>query len=103
MSSSDYAMRLKTTGRNERCPCGSGRKYKKCHLAEDEAASAAALKVRQEEARSKAKASEGQEGESDPKAVDESTRSIKRQKKQPGSKGRGSGGIPKNIARRGAV
>ena len=24
-------------GRNEPCPCGSGRKYKKCHLAEDEA------------------------------------------------------------------
>ncbi len=24
-------------GRNEPCPCGSGRKYKKCHLAQDEA------------------------------------------------------------------
>ncbi|MSP63348.1 MAG: hypothetical protein EXR72_23995 [Myxococcales bacterium] len=23
-------------GRNERCPCGSGKKYKKCHLGEDE-------------------------------------------------------------------
>ena len=29
--------RLKT-GRNEACPCGSGRKYKKCCLAKDEAA-----------------------------------------------------------------
>ncbi|HEY2830566.1 MAG TPA: SEC-C domain-containing protein, partial [Thermoanaerobaculia bacterium] len=30
-----------TTGRNDPCPCGSGRKYKKCHLAADTAASAA--------------------------------------------------------------
>ena len=28
--------RLASTGRNEPCPCGSGKKYKKCHLAEDE-------------------------------------------------------------------
>jgi tetratricopeptide (TPR) repeat protein len=28
--------RLATTGRNEPCPCGSGKKYKKCHLALDE-------------------------------------------------------------------
>jgi tetratricopeptide (TPR) repeat protein len=30
--------RLAATGRNEPCPCGSGKKYKKCHLQEDEAA-----------------------------------------------------------------
>jgi len=30
------------TPRNAPCPCGSGRKYKKCHLAEDEAREAAA-------------------------------------------------------------
>lgn len=29
-------------GRNAPCPCGSGRKYKNCHLAEDEAAERAA-------------------------------------------------------------
>ena len=29
-------------GRNDPCPCGSGRKYKKCHLAADEAAHAQA-------------------------------------------------------------
>jgi tetratricopeptide (TPR) repeat protein len=28
--------RLASTGRNDPCPCGSGKKYKKCHLAEDE-------------------------------------------------------------------
>jgi len=26
-------------GRNDPCPCGSGKKYKKCHLAQDEAQS----------------------------------------------------------------
>ncbi|MGD0836154.1 MAG: SEC-C metal-binding domain-containing protein [Polyangia bacterium] len=30
--------RLSATGRNDPCPCGSGRKYKKCHLVADEAA-----------------------------------------------------------------
>ena len=34
--------RLAATGRNELCPCGSGKKYKKCHLAEDEGSSIAA-------------------------------------------------------------
>jgi hypothetical protein len=29
-------------GRNDPCPCGSGRKYKKCHLDEDEASARAA-------------------------------------------------------------
>ena len=29
-------MRNKTVGRNDLCPCGSGRKYKRCCLAEDE-------------------------------------------------------------------
>jgi hypothetical protein len=30
--------RLSTAGRNDPCPCGSGKKYKKCHLRDDEAA-----------------------------------------------------------------
>jgi tetratricopeptide (TPR) repeat protein len=33
--------RLAATGRNDPCPCGSGKKYKKCHLAEDEGVTAA--------------------------------------------------------------
>ncbi len=32
------ATRLSATGRNDVCPCGSGKKYKKCHLQADEAA-----------------------------------------------------------------
>jgi SEC-C motif len=35
-------------GRNEPCPCGSGKKYKQCHLAADEA--------KEREARAKASA-----------------------------------------------
>jgi tetratricopeptide (TPR) repeat protein len=31
-------VRLAATGRNDGCPCGSGKKYKKCHLAADEQA-----------------------------------------------------------------
>ncbi len=34
--------RLQATGRNEPCPCGSTKKYKKCHLQADEAAVAPA-------------------------------------------------------------
>ncbi|MES1166330.1 MAG: SEC-C metal-binding domain-containing protein, partial [Verrucomicrobiota bacterium] len=32
--------RLAVTGRNDACPCGSGKKYKKCHLVGDEQAAA---------------------------------------------------------------
>jgi hypothetical protein len=32
--------RLRDTGRNDACPCGSGKKYKKCHLPIDEQTSA---------------------------------------------------------------
>jgi tetratricopeptide (TPR) repeat protein len=35
-------VRLAATGRNDACPCGSGKKYKKCHLAADEQAAAPA-------------------------------------------------------------
>jgi tetratricopeptide (TPR) repeat protein len=34
-------VRLADTGRNDPCPCGSGKKYKKCHLAADQGAVAA--------------------------------------------------------------
>jgi hypothetical protein len=32
----------KDVGRNDPCPCGSGKKYKNCHLDKDEAAARAA-------------------------------------------------------------
>ena len=101
MSGSDYAMRLKTTGRNERCPCGSGRKYKQCHLAEDESARTVAADARREEARA-ARAAEDTDGKGNNKPPSKNARANLK-KKQPGSKGRGLDGKPKNIARRGAV
>ncbi len=43
MSENEAALRLRTAGRNDDCPCGSGKKYKKCHLREDEEASSRSL------------------------------------------------------------
>jgi tetratricopeptide (TPR) repeat protein len=37
--------RLTDTGRNDPCACGSGKKYKKCHLAADQAAAAPPAEV----------------------------------------------------------
>lgn len=38
MSALEAAERLKSAGRNDDCPCGSKKKYKKCHLRADEEA-----------------------------------------------------------------
>jgi tetratricopeptide (TPR) repeat protein len=38
-------IRLAETGRNDVCPCGSGKKYKKCHLRQDEEATAAPVEM----------------------------------------------------------
>ncbi len=42
MADQDWQSRIKT-GRNDDCPCGSKKKYKKCHLRADEAAQSAVL------------------------------------------------------------
>jgi hypothetical protein len=52
----DYLRRLRDTGRNDDCPCGSGKKYKKCHLREDEAKESKSLAKTADEARKKAEA-----------------------------------------------
>ena len=57
MADNDWQARLKT-GRNEPCPCGSGKKYKKCHLEADENAQSTALAKVNDEAAKKAKAEE---------------------------------------------
>lgn len=57
MADNDWQTRLKT-GRNEPCPCGSGKKYKKCHMEADEKAQSAALSKTNEEAAKKMKAEE---------------------------------------------
>jgi hypothetical protein len=55
MADNDWQGRLKT-GRNEPCPCGSGKKYKKCHLVADEKAESEVMAKTAQEAAAKAKA-----------------------------------------------
>jgi SEC-C motif len=43
MSVNEAAERLRKAGRNDDCPCGSGKKYKKCHLRADEEAASKTL------------------------------------------------------------
>jgi hypothetical protein len=62
MPTMDSAQRLKSTGRNDDCACGSGKKYKKCHLREDEEFVSKALAARNAEA---AKAAEAEAKESE--------------------------------------
>ena len=62
MADNDWQARLKT-GRNEPCPCGSGKKYKKCHMDADEKAQSAALAKTNQEAAEKAKAEEKENSE----------------------------------------
>lgn len=44
-SNHEAKIRLESTGRNDVCPCGSGKKYKKCHLRDDEQALAPKLEA----------------------------------------------------------
>lgn len=57
MADEEHALRVKNTGRNDPCPCGSGKKYKKCHLQEDEKSYSDALAKAREAA---AKVAEGE-------------------------------------------
>jgi hypothetical protein len=63
MTSEEYKLRVKNTGRNDTCPCGSGKKYKKCHLQADEKSNSEALAKAREEAEAAAEAAEGEEPE----------------------------------------
>ncbi len=102
MNASDYDERLKTTGRNDTCPCGSGKKYKKCHLAEDEAAKHAELtKAAEERETAMAAAEENPEDESADNAL--KSKKQKRDIHQGGGKTRTGKDTHSNIPRRGAV
>jgi SEC-C motif len=57
MADNDWQARLKT-GRNDECPCGSGKKYKKCHLEADEKAKSAELAKTNADAAAKVKTDE---------------------------------------------
>jgi hypothetical protein len=110
MSLEDARQRHKQTGRNDDCPCGSGKKYKKCHQAEDDAVISKELTRLEQEAAAElaAKAAEAAEqGESEGK-VDGKGEDAR---KKPGQRGnapqRGlrpsAGGKANNLPRRGAV
>jgi hypothetical protein len=66
MAEQDALARLKDAGRNDPCPCGSGKKYKKCHQPADEEAErkqrteALAAAVKEGEAKDAEKALEGE-------------------------------------------
>lgn len=57
MADNDWQSRIKT-GRNDECPCGSKKKYKKCHLEADEKAKSAELAKINAEAAKNVKADE---------------------------------------------
>lgn len=57
-------------GRNDPCHCGSGKKYKKCHEAEDEAKEAAELAAQKAKADAERAAAEAAEAEGDADAAD---------------------------------
>ena len=87
MSEPEFIQRFRATGRNDDCPCGSGKKYKKCHLREDEAAEHKFM-AEQAEARAAATAEEAETAESE----SESTGPADQKKAH---KGEPKGGSPK--------
>ena len=108
MSDANYSERLKATKRNDPCPCGSGQKYKKCHMAGDEAELRATTKAAQEAAaKAAAEAAAAAEGdaEADAPAKKETSANVERPNARQNQPGRGSGQNPrpKNLPRRKAV
>jgi ABC-type Zn2+ transport system substrate-binding protein/surface adhesin len=61
MADNDWQTRIKT-GRNDECPCGSKKKYKKCHMEADQAAQSAALSKTNADAAAKAEHDHDHEG-----------------------------------------
>ena len=100
MNVSDYNERLKNTGRNDLCPCGSGKKYKKCHLEADEAAKHEELLKAAEERKA---AMEADENESEEASGSESSSVPRRDGHQHSGKFQGGRDRHVNIPRRGAI
>lgn len=95
MEESDFHKRIKSTGRNDLCFCGSGKKYKKCHLNEDERMEHEEFK-KQEEALKVAAQEASELDKENPEVNDSSGRKkgkIDNSFQPPASKGRGSQGI----------
>ena len=108
VSDDSYSERLKNTKRNDPCPCGSGRKYKKCHLEADEGAQHAATqaaKAAADSAAAAAAAAAATEGAEPTPAKKESASSAERPTARENKPSRGAAGNPrpKNLPRRKAV
>ena len=102
MTTIDYEHRLKHTHRNDPCPCNSGKKYKKCHLPEDEAAQHAVLKQaaeQAEQAEAESKTDDGTES-SAASGVDSTFVPQKREKRGHLKGQKSKGGRPINLPRR---
>ena len=98
--------RLKAAGRNDPCPCGSGKKYKKCHRAEDEAAVHAKLAQQKAAAEAEARAAEAAEGkpERDAGSKPKQAGAPSSRTQQPGTgRPRDPGARAAQLPRRGAV
>ena len=70
MAAKEYMERLKNTGRNDACPCDSGKKYKKCHLQGDEEKRSKDMAKAAEEAAAKAAEEEAKEESTEEKKDD---------------------------------
>lgn len=95
MEESDFQSRLKSAGRNDPCPCGSGKKYKKCHMAEDERLEHEEFRKRKE-ALKQAEQEAAELEKENPDAAESTSRKkvkIDNSFKPPASKYRGTKGI----------
>jgi hypothetical protein len=100
--------RHKNTGRNDDCPCGSGKKYKKCHQTEDDAAISAELHRLEEAAQAELVAKAAEEAEAEGKTAEGKGDDTR---KRPANRGTSpqrsprpnTAGKPNNLPRRGAV
>ncbi len=91
--------RLKNTGRNDPCPCGSGRKYKKCHLSEDQAQEHEVLLKAQEEAREHASQEESGDPEKRPAGKPSKADGARGIHKPGGAKGANQITLPRKASR----
>ena len=111
MSLEESQKRLRAAGRNDACPCGSGKKYKKCHRAEDE--SVVHAQHAQQKAVADAAAEPAAAAASDAKAAGERSAKPKskskvspaqsREQRQGATKSHDRDARAANLPRRGAV
>ena len=100
MPNADHEIRLRQTHRNDPCPCGSGKKYKKCHLSEDEAAQHAALKLATAQALEDAAKDEDETAENPATGADATFNAKKRDVRTHLKGQQSKGGRPVTLPRR---